>query len=140
MRTMVLALGLLAAQGSAPPPRVLVYSGSGFSFHVFDGVVTGGVLKANIPAPIPGPIGPPGAASTVPGPPGPTGPAGAPGAALVGQSCVSQGEVTLMVKLPNNTCLPLVVVTGDGLSAAVIDSTGISYKPSGWKLAGIVVP
>jgi hypothetical protein len=96
-----LGLGLYAMQGGPGIVYVWTLIGGNLAATQFDGSVVNGVLKANVPAPIPGPVGPPGAQ----GPAGPIGPE------LAGQPCLAPGGTpALMVKLPNNTCLPIVAV------------------------------
>jgi hypothetical protein len=84
------------------------------------------------------------------GDPGPQGP---PGAAATGQACVvpAGGAPTLMVQLPDGTCLPIIVVAAPPTNTAQgkpsPDTTFVlaldrvtEYQPSGWTLAGVVVP
>lgn len=62
-----------------------------------------------------GPAGPQG----VPGPVGPTGPQGpaGTGTGITGGPCTSaSGQLTFMVKLPDNTCLPVVIVGANPLA------------------------
>lgn len=76
------------------------------------------------PQGVPGPAGPTGAPGAA-GPAGPQGPQGPAGGGITGVPCASSdGSVALFVKLPDGTCLPLVVAGTVVAASPMIDTNG----------------
>ncbi len=131
MRTLVL-LALASVALAQVPSQVCMFvqpAGSSSLKFVCDTPAKLGLAS------IPGPSGPA-------GPAGPTGPQGPAGAAITGGPCSNaDGSVGLFVKLPNNTCLP-VIVSGNAIiaSAGAKDTSGNQVAPgTSVEIAGLTL-